>query len=60
MYLSHTPDVARLLERREFLFPCSAAAKRDHLALATSVENPWERLIEFGRLYIDFGMEHPD
>ncbi|MEO6039292.1 MAG: TetR/AcrR family transcriptional regulator, partial [Saprospiraceae bacterium] len=38
----------------------AAAAKRDHLASAMAVENPWDRLIEFGRLYIDFGMQHPD
>ncbi len=38
----------------------AAAAKRDHLAPAALIENPWERLTEFGRLYIDFGMQHPD
>jgi len=38
----------------------AAAAKRDHLLPAVSIENPWERLVAFGRLYIDFGMKHPD
>ncbi len=38
----------------------AAEAKRDHVAPATLIEDPWERLIEFGRLYIDFGMQHPD
>ena len=38
----------------------AAAAKRDHLMPAANIENPWERLIAFGRLYIDFGMKHPD
>ena len=38
----------------------AAAAKRDHLLPALQVENPWERLIEFGRLYVDFGLKHPD
>lgn len=38
----------------------AAAVKRDHLLPAVQVENPWERLIEFGRRYIDFGMKHPD
>jgi len=38
----------------------AAAAKRDHLLPAASIENPLERLVAFGRLYIDFGMKHPD
>jgi len=38
----------------------AAAAKRDHLLPATLIENPWERLIAFGRLYVDFGLKHPD
>jgi AcrR family transcriptional regulator len=38
----------------------AAAAKRDHLLPAMSIENPWERLIDFGRRYIDFGFKHPD
>lgn len=38
----------------------AAAAKRDHLLPAASIEDPWERLIEFGRLYVDFGLKHPD
>lgn len=38
----------------------AAAVKRDHLMPAAAIENPWERLIEFGRRYLDFGMKHPD
>lgn len=38
----------------------AAAVKRDHLMPAAALENPWERLIEFGRRYVDFGMRHPD
>jgi AcrR family transcriptional regulator len=38
----------------------AAAAKRDHLLPATTIEDPWERLIAFGRLYVDFGLKHPD
>lgn len=38
----------------------AAAAKRDHLLPAAGIADPWERLIEFGRLYVDFGMKHPD
>lgn len=38
----------------------AAAVKRDHLMPAAALENPWERLIEFGRRYVDFGMKHPD
>ena len=38
----------------------AAAAKRDHLLPAASIEDPWERLVEFGRLYVDFGLKHPD
>lgn len=38
----------------------AAALKRDHLLPVANIENPWERLIEFGRRYIDFGMKHPD
>ena len=35
----------------------AAAAKRDHLLPAAALENPWERLIEIGRRYIDFGLK---
>lgn len=38
----------------------AAAAKRDHLIPAAGIEDPWNRLIEFGRLYVDFGLKHPD
>lgn len=38
----------------------AAALKRDHILPVAQIENPWERLIEFGRRYIDFGMKHPD
>ncbi len=38
----------------------AAAVKRDHVLSAANIENPWERLVEFGRRYIDFGMKHPD
>ncbi len=38
----------------------AAAAKRDHLAPAALIEDPWERLQEFGRLYVDFGLRFPD
>jgi AcrR family transcriptional regulator len=38
----------------------AAAVKRDHLLPAMQIENPWERMIEFGKRYIDFGMKHPD
>lgn len=38
----------------------AAALKRDHLLPVANIENPWERLIEFGRRYIDFGLKHPD
>ncbi len=38
----------------------AAAAKRDHLLPAMEVQDPMERLIEFGRRYIDFGFKHPD
>lgn len=37
----------------------AAAVKRDHLLPVAMIENPWERLTEFGRRYIDFGMKHP-
>ncbi len=37
----------------------AAAVKRDHLLPVASIEDPWERLTEFGRRYIDFGMKHP-
>jgi AcrR family transcriptional regulator len=38
----------------------AAIAKRDFLFPASLIEDPWDRLLEFGRLYIDFGFTHPD
>jgi AcrR family transcriptional regulator len=38
----------------------AAAAKREHLLPAMQIEDPRERLIDFGRRYIDFGFKHPD
>ncbi|MBK6931604.1 MAG: TetR/AcrR family transcriptional regulator [Saprospirales bacterium] len=38
----------------------AAAVKRDHLLSVANIKDPWERLVEFGRRYIDFGMRHPD
>lgn len=38
----------------------AAIVKRDHLMPAIHVVDPWERLMDFGRRYIDFGMKHPD
>ncbi|HNM24782.1 MAG TPA: TetR/AcrR family transcriptional regulator [Saprospiraceae bacterium] len=38
----------------------AAAVKRSHVMSAALIENPWERLVEFGRRYVDFGMKHPD
>lgn len=38
----------------------AAAVKRDHLMPTFSIQDPWERLVEFGRKYIDFGFRHPD
>lgn len=38
----------------------AAALKRDHVMPAAAIENPWERLVDFGRRYVDFGMKHPD
>ncbi|MFN0015678.1 MAG: TetR/AcrR family transcriptional regulator [Saprospiraceae bacterium] len=38
----------------------AAALKRDHILPVASIEDPMERLIEFGRRYIDFGMKHPE
>ncbi|MEI6408739.1 MAG: TetR/AcrR family transcriptional regulator [Bacteroidota bacterium] len=38
----------------------AAAAKREHLLPAMQIEDPWQRLIDFGRRYIDFGFKHPD
>lgn len=37
----------------------AAAVKRDHILPVAAIEDPWERLVEFGRRYIDFGMKHP-
>jgi AcrR family transcriptional regulator len=38
----------------------AAAVKRDYLLPVAEIENPWDRLVEFGRRYVDFGMKHPD
>lgn len=38
----------------------AAAAKRDYLAPAAGIHDPWNRLIEFGRLYVEFGLKYPD
>jgi AcrR family transcriptional regulator len=38
----------------------AAIVKRDHLTPSMSIEDPWERLIDFGRRYIDFGLKHQD
>lgn len=38
----------------------AAAMKRDYLLPVASIEDPWERLIEFGRRYLEFGRKHPD
>jgi AcrR family transcriptional regulator len=38
----------------------AAAAKRDHMLPAIQIVDPWERLLDIGRRYIDFGMKHPD
>lgn len=38
----------------------AAAVKRDHLLPVADIADPWERLVEFGRRYVDFGMKHPD
>ena len=38
----------------------AAALKRDHVMPAAAIDNPWERLVDFGRRYVDFGMKHSD
>ncbi len=38
----------------------AAALKRDHVMPAAAIEDPWERLVDFGRRYVDFGMKHSD
>ena len=38
----------------------AAIVKRDHLLPSMGIADPWERLIDFGRRYIDFGLKHPD
>lgn len=38
----------------------AAKVKRDHLLPAMIMEDPMQRLVEFGRRYIDFGFKHPD
>lgn len=38
----------------------AAAAKRDYMLPAAQIKDPWERLLDIGRRYIDFGLKHPD
>ncbi len=38
----------------------TAAFKRDYLLTVAHIEDPWERMLAFGRRYIEFGMQHPD
>ncbi len=38
----------------------AASVMRDHLMPLLQIEDPWERLVNFGRRYIDFGLKHPD
>ncbi len=38
----------------------AASVMRNHFMPLLQLENPWERLIEFGHLYIDFGLKHSD
>lgn len=38
----------------------AAVSLRDHLLPAMSIEDPWRRLIESGRRYVDFGLKHSD
>ena len=38
----------------------AAALKRDHLLPVAAIEDPWERLVTFGRRYLEFGLKHPD
>ncbi len=38
----------------------AASVMRNHFQPLLQLENPWERLVEFGRLYIDFGLKHSD
>lgn len=38
----------------------AASVMRNHFMPLLQLENPWERLVEFGRLYIDFGLKHSD
>lgn len=50
-------------DKNEIFFALQADAalvKRNHLLPAFSLEDPWERLVDFGRRYIDFGLKHPD
>ena len=50
-------------DKNEIIFALqyeAAAAKRDHVLPAANIEDPWERLLDFGRRYIDFGFKHPD
>jgi AcrR family transcriptional regulator len=38
----------------------AASVMRDHFLPLLQVEDPWQRLIEFGRRYIYFGLKHAD
>ncbi|MBL7774882.1 MAG: helix-turn-helix transcriptional regulator [Saprospiraceae bacterium] len=38
----------------------AAALKRDHLLPVANIVDPWERLVEFGWRYVDFGLKHSD
>jgi len=36
----------------------AASVMRDHFLPVAQLEDPWERLVDFGRRYIDFGLKH--
>lgn len=38
----------------------AAETKRDHLLPAAAIADPWERLLDIGRRYIDFALRYPD
>ncbi|MCS7036324.1 MAG: TetR/AcrR family transcriptional regulator [Saprospiraceae bacterium] len=38
----------------------AAGVMRDHFLPLLQIENPWERLIDFGRRYMDFGLKYSD
>ncbi len=38
----------------------AASVMRDHFLPVAQIEDPWERLVDFGRRYIDFGLKHSD